>query len=801
MMSIGRVRSRGALKYYERGDVGEEQSATKWLGRGAEALQPRDGQPWFEVVPRVLAETQQSEFSGWDLTFSAPKSVAVLWAAASEEARRKIESAMWRSVEFAVRFLEDNCHLARSGHAGGQHQRAGMVVGAVMHTANRRGEPLLHVHALAANAAFRDSGLFTALHSRDLYRAKMACGALFRCELAHLLQSELGVELRATEGRTFEVAGISDEVVRRFSTRSADIQHAVSGRPWEKSAKARELAALTTREEKVELSRETLDARWAEEMKTLGRDAPTRLEALSAGEPKKQWKVPSLVQLVAACWQGRSHLVKHLGHFSRFDLVRAVASYVEATGLGAAAVLQGVEKSIEHGWLVSLGERGQPRWTTAAVLQEEEKLLRRAARLAGSPGACIEEGKTEAFLAQGSVCARLSEEQRQAIEKLAGGPALQLLCGVAGSGKTLLLKALAELWRDHGLQPVFCAPTHKAVREMEAATGIQGTTAAAILRGRGVELGPQSILVVDEAAMLGTPDALQLLKKVVVAGAKTILVGDPNQLQSIERGGAFSALWRRYGGAELTESRRQREGWLREVVQCAADGSIETALRLLQRRDRLLDVVDERDAITAAAAVWMRQRTEDLADTMVIATSRREVTDLNRAIQAARVEAGELDPMRSAAGVGERLIVGDRVVITKTARDKSYRNGELGTVVAVDGHGILMDRDYSVLASERDVVRVPFLQDGEVAVQLGYAVTAYKAQGSTAETVIAVAQADQAANATYVQLSRARSEAWMVLSHQPGDRLPDLVEAMSRKAVKTLAIETPIRSIEFEHEM
>jgi conjugative relaxase-like TrwC/TraI family protein len=790
MMSIGKVRSASALLYYDRGDAGEAPSVVQWIGRGAKALGLENGQSWREAQVVLEGEMGAREFRGWDMTFSVPKSVSVMWAAAGKEARAAIESAVWGAVRYSVRFLEENTHLARCGHAGVEWVKAGMVVGGVMHTANRRGEPHLHVHAIAANAAYLDSGSFGALHSRSIYQAKMVSGALFRCELARELQALLGVELRAGASDTFEVAGVSDDVIRRFSTRAADVQHAVSGKPWAESARGREIAALSTREKKLELSQEALDAKWAEEIQALGRAAPERLRELSGGKAMEpELRMPTLAQLATACWQGRGHLAQFLGNFSRFDIIRRVASTLETTGMGADAVLDGVKKAFEYGWFVNAGElRGQTRWTTAPVLEEEQKLLRRAARLEAEKGAQVPEADVAAFLARSP---GLSSEQELALQVLAAGTsALQLLRGVAGSGKTLLLRALSELWDERGFQAVLCAPTHKAVREMEAATGGTGATVASIVRGRGVELSPQSILVVDESSMLSTPDALQLLKKAAVTSAKVILLGDQNQLQPAERGGAFLALWERYGGAELKESHRQR-GWLQGVVGSIVQGGMDAALRMLQRQERLFEFVDEIQATRTAAGIWMRERTVDLADTLVVAGTRRQVEDLNDTIRRMRVDAGEIDPMKSVSDGKRRFAVGDRVVLTSTARDKSYFNGEFGTVerVAVDALFVRRDR-LGRSAGERDATRVPLVDEwGRAAVQLGYAVTTFRSQGATVEKLIALATIEQDRAATYVQLSRARSDAWLVLSHQRGEGMDDFARALARQSRKSFAVE------------
>lgn len=780
MMSIGRVRSIGQLHYYTRGDSGEVVEDVRWMGRGGEALGLADGTDLFDGVRRTFGEREAEAFSGWDMTFSPPKSVSILWAAATEASRRALEQAVWESVRYSIRFLEESCLLGRSGSGGSELEKAGLVVGAVMHTSNRSQEPFLHVHAIAANAAYRDSGRFTALFSRGLYQAKMACGAMFRCALAERLHA-MGIELRQGTSGTFEVAGISDDLNRRFSSRAAEIQWTVDGKPWQGSARAKEIAALASRKEKPAITKPQLEERWSRDLSGLGPSELRRIQELSL--PKQPLKL--MAWGYGTVRAALEKLVRHLGHFTRFDVLRVAGSYFETRGIGPDAVRKHVDSLLASRDVLSVGQvKGQERWTTSVVVREEEKLLRRAARLAGRATYPPPKEVVERYL-EGQT--GLSAEQQEAVRKLAQGGALQLLCGVAGSGKTRLLKALAGLWRQGDFTPLFFAPTHKAVLEMEAATGIRGQTVASLLYGRGAMLTPRTVMVVDETSMLGTTDALNVLKRAITAGAHLVLVGDYDQMQSVERGGAFYALWKRYSGAVLAEVHRQKPGWFREVVTDIIEDRMDVALRQMKRQGRLVEVEDTRDGVAALAGTWMRERTEVLGDCLAVASTRAEVADLNRAIWEARVEAGEIDPRWSVAKRGRRFTVGDRVVFDSTARDKSYVAGEFGTVrhVGFGYVGVVLDRPLKFLGVKvplPNIVNVrPFHDPDKPIIRLGYAVTTQKSQGATVEKVFILASANQDRHATYVQMSRARADAWMVISHHPGDRLPDLAKAVGRE--------------------
>jgi conjugative relaxase-like TrwC/TraI family protein len=787
MMSLAKIRGRTQLGYYERGDSGEHTPEVTWMGQGAEAMQVQPGQQLCSVVESLLANRGSEDLRAWDMTFSPPKSVSILWASATADARRAIEKAIWDAVQKSIRFLEDNCDLARSGHAGKHLEQAGLLVGSVMHTSNRNQEPFLHVHAVAANAAYRKrDGKFTSLFSRGLYQAKGACGAMFRSELAQRLMG-LGIELRMG-GYSFEVAGISDELIKRFSSRSAEIQRTVMGKPWQGSARAKELAALATRREKQAVTQRELEDRWTRDFASMGVRERVRLLELSE---KSTPRVAPPPVLVAVQWAIRD-LTQHLGHFTRFDMIRMTGRHLEAFGVTSDDVVKAVDQVLREGSLQPVSVvKGQQRWATQDVLAEEEKLLRRAERLRQRGGFQVPEPGLKDFLARSAaepLC--LNEEQRAALQRLAGDEALQLLRGVAGAGKTRLLKALGELWGMAGLMPLCLAPTHKAVLEMEAATGVPGQTVASLLWGRGGHLTNRSVVVVDEASMLGTKDALQLLKKVLAAGAKLVLVGDERQLQAVERGGAFLALWRRYGGPVLSASQRQKPDWYRNVVENVVDSRMLVALWQLERRGRLIEVEDDREGVLTMAATWLRNRTEDLRDSLAVAPTRAQVEELNQAIWMARVQAGELDPRKSIARDGRRFTVGDRVVFTSTDTDKTYFNGEFGTVynVGLGFVGVRLDRDISFAGIRLpNIVQVrPFADSKTPRIELGYAVTAHKAQGATVERVFALAGSEQDGHTTYVQLSRGRADAWVVVSHHPQEWMADLAESVGRENYKTI---------------
>ena len=144
-----------------------------------------------ELVKNAGAENRQS---AWDLTFSAPKSVSVLWSQADAETRREIQQAHGEAVGRALNYLDHNAGSTRRGEGGAEKESGKLVVATFEHGTSRAQDPQLHTHALVLNVCTREDGTTGTIESRELYQQKMTAGALYRTELASQLEKRLGVE-------------------------------------------------------------------------------------------------------------------------------------------------------------------------------------------------------------------------------------------------------------------------------------------------------------------------------------------------------------------------------------------------------------------------------------------------------------------------------------------------------------------------------------------------------------------------------------------------------------------------------
>ncbi len=738
-----------------------------WLGQGARALglEGTLNKDQFRNLFQGLGPDGQTELvrnagspnrrSGWDLTWSVPKSVSTAWSQASPEVRQQIEAAVNQAAGEGTRYLEGIGVVTRRGEDGVIRENASLVFAAFPHSTSRAQDPQLHVHTLLLNVCVRPNGSTGTIDPRELFRHQHTADAMFRVELAAQLEQRLG--LRAVrDGRAFEVFGVDRELMGTFSKRRREIESVLTERGLSGS-KAAEAVAFETRARKVARPREELFAEWQQ----VGRDHHWSTRELS-------WLLETpfrprdlTVERRVTSDTALDRLTLHESHFAIRDLTRAIAEEAQGRGLDAADVRKLRDALLRSRRLIPLGEyRREERFTTQEVLQAEKQLLATAAglRQAESPIA-NPPWITDLVLDQHPT---LSSEQRTAIESVtASRGGIQLVSGMAGTGKSFAFGVAREIWEIQGLSVAGACLSGKAASGLQEGSGIPSQTLHRLLgeiqRGERV-LDPRSVVLIDEAAMVGTRQLRDVAVACSTAGAKLVLAGDAGQLQSIEAGGGFAALSRSLGTADLTQILRQREAWARKAVKDFAFGRAEVALAAYDARGLLTVQAEPESAEGRLLADWCRTGRDDPRGRVILGGTQAEVARLNALAQQARLDAGRLvgEPVR----VGEeRFFLNDRVLFLRNNATLGVFNGEMGTLMNREGTALTIAMDHT-----RDV-KIDCAKYSHL--QLGYAMTTHRAQGITAEEVFVLTGTMQSRELTYVQASRARGTTRIYISGEP----------------------------------
>lgn len=438
--------------------------------------------------------------------------------------------------------------------------------------------------------------------------------------------------------------------------------------------------------------------------------------------------------------------------------------------------------------LVALGKDGrdQERFTSRDMIAVEGRLERSAGELAARDGHGVAAATRDAAIgaAEGRGLA-LSAEQRDALDHITGREGLASVVGYAGSGKSAMLGVAREAWEGQGYTVRGAALSGIAAENLESGSGIASRTIASLEHawGQGREqLGLRDVLVVDEAGMIGSRQMERVLSQARDAGAKVVMVGDPEQLQAIEAGAAFRSVTERHGAAEITEIRRQREDWQKEATRGLATGRTAEAIHAYDGRGMVHGADTREQARAELVDGWDRQRQAEPDRSRVILThTNAEVRELNEEARGrlrATCDLGE--DVRFTAERGARDFArGDRLMFLRNERSLGVKNGTLGTIeqVSPEGMKVRLDSGQRVVFDRKDYAHVDH----------GYAATFHKAQGVTVDRAHVLATPGMDRHSAYVGLSRHRDG---VQLHYGRDDFKDqrqLARTLSRDRGKDMA--------------
>ena len=438
--------------------------------------------------------------------------------------------------------------------------------------------------------------------------------------------------------------------------------------------------------------------------------------------------------------------------------------------------------------LVALGKDGrdQERFTSRDMIAVEARLERAGDELArreehGLPAAAIR----GAVATAGSEGLVLGEEQRAALEYITGPSDLANVIGYAGTGKSAMLGVARDGWERAGYTVRGAALSGIAAENLEGGSGISSRTIASLEHawGQGREqLGSRDVLVVDEAGMIGSRQMERVLAHARDAGAKVVMVGDPEQLQAIEAGAAFRSVTERHGAAEITEIRRQREDWQQGATRALATGRTGEAIHAYDGKGMVHAADTREQARGELVDGWDRARQAEPGKSRVILThTNAEVRELNEEARGRLRATGDLgDDVAFSADRGTRAFArGDRLMFLRNERSLGVKNGTLGTIEQVSAEGMKVRLDSGA--------RVAFDAKDYAHVDHGYAATFHKAQGVTVDSAHILATPGMDRHSAYVGLSRHRDD---VQLHYGRDDFADqrqLVRALSRDRGKDMA--------------
>lgn len=727
MLSVATVRSaKGAAGYFAADNyytAGSPEAAGEWFGKGAVAL-GLDGKVDQERFEALLTGrlpggaqvgTTDRHRAGVDLTFSLPKSWSLLALIGGD---RRIVDAYREAVKDTLRWTERNAAETRMEVKGREKIVAtgNLVTSLFEHDTSRAQDPQVHLHAVIANVTQGPDGKWRALHNDKLWSLNTLLNGIAMAGFRERVEA-LGYKVgEAGKHGNFEAAGIPRETLMAFSTRRQQIL-AKAVEIGAKSPQAMHAATLMTRPRKAaEPDRAVMQASWRESAVAAGLDLPGMIAAADRAATVRltPWdRLSSAVGIVADRGRGlmaalgerlglalkEPYLPRGVGQMSAPDLAaaHAVASALrhleqrEAaflrtdvlkaaldTGLpvGVAAVERRIVALEKTGVLVRGQERRGEMITTVGALVVEHRMLagveqgRGCGQVYVDPSVAGERLMEAAQLGSG---VELNPGQRTAGELLlASSDRIVAVQGVAGAGKTSVLRPVAAFVAQQGRPTLGLAVQNTLVQMLGRETGMEAMTVARFIGSHRKLLGDApdaaaladarrtlggALVVVDEASMLSNHDQLALVRLANLIGVgRMAFVGDAKQLGAVDAGKPFP-LMQAHGAptALMDENLRARTEAVRTAAFAAQAGAVKEAMTALAP----YTVEAPGHGGQEAASLWLALPPQERERTAIYAAGRRLRAEVNAAVQEGLAVRGEIGPGKLETRVLSRVNLTD----------------------------------------------------------------------------------------------------------------------------------------------
>ena len=719
-----------AASYYEADDYYAEGglAPSEWLGKGAQVLNlagtiDRDHFASLlegHVAGQSLGTMREGEWEhrpGWDVTFSAPKSVSIMAEVAGD---RRLIAAHEQAVKTALGLAEQHFTATRIREDGSVRREAtgNLVIASFRHGTSRALDPQLHTHNIILNMTRDEAGQWRSLEPRAFYQKQKQMGAIYRQELAAGVQ-RLGYAIKRGKDSTFEIAGIGDTTLEAFSQRSAAIEARLAERGKSRdqaSAAEKQIAALDTRLAKEAVPQAELIGAWREAADAAGWAEQARRGLVAQAEVRGNSAISDdhefTRELAAdrAVAQGAAMLGERQSVFSTTALHEAAGRFgMGRVGHGdIAAAIARAEKTGALEARESLDRRGVvfEGFTTATNIANETTMLRleEQARQQVEPilsPVAAARAVAEAERRSATQGHSWTEEQKAATAQILGSRNRIIgLQGAAGTAKTsTVLATIAREAEVRGIQVTGLAPTASAAQVLGEALDTRADTLARHLLAPGRPTLKERLWIVDEASLISTADAAKLLSLAESHRARVLLVGDSAQLGSVAAGAAFTQL--QGAGMEtarLTQILRQTNMHAKAAVEASLAGDAKKALAALDSGGGRIVEQNTREARFAQIAQdYAKLDAKERRKALVIEPSREGRDTLTKEIRHRLAENGGLhgpaitatrliskDMTRAGAKDPHSYAIGDMIRFAKDYGDKGVSKAQAYRVTGID---------------------------------------------------------------------------------------------------------------------
>ncbi|MFD4322257.1 MobF family relaxase [Streptomyces sp. NPDC058548] len=797
---------------------------------------------------------QRSAVAGFDLVFTAPKSVSVLWGLGDDDVRKAVERAHVQAMTETLEWLEQKATMTRTGVSGIAQEEVsgGLIATRFRHYDSRTGDPLLHDHVVVANKVQGRDGKWRSLDGQLLYMQGVAASELYNQRVVEEVCSELGLRTEAREvtpGKrpVMEIVGVGTDMIEVHSSRSKSIKERTvelvaeyrEQHGYEPSSKTltalMQQATLETRpDKKAAKPLSDLRAHWrSAAIQMFGAERVDGLLEAARRAADQARPAPEAVPHLDVDRAAREVLETvsdHRSVWGRRQVLAEARRWVLKTTTGAAPghdLADRITERVLREHTIDITppdlnpafkpltrddgssiyrRRESELYTSAAVLASEDRIVA-AARTRVIPAVSSDVyARVEAAYQEANPNRRLDAGQRALARTFATSEQLVAAgIGPAGAGKTTAMKVAADAVRASGGRVIGLGPSARAAAELS-----NGLDAPAFVlhdwlgaRERAKEgkalrpeyaLGAGDVIIVDEAGMAGSKRLAAVVAEAEHAGAVVRLIGDPFQLSAVESGGALRLLANVTEVVELEAVHRFRTPGEAAASLVLRSGEPDTAWTWYLDNRRV--VAGTRDQMIHQMFADWQSDIEAGRTALMMADDNTSVAELNQLAQAYRMGAGQLDTTHTVAvREGVEAHRGDLIVTRKNARTNVLRSGK-DFVKNGDQWQItkVMDNgDVEVRHTDhggRTVLPAEYVAQH---VELGYASTGHRGQGATVDTGSGLLTRRTARESAYVQTTRGRQENRLYVVLDEGMTMRDVLDTIAQNSQASVSATEAIR--------
>lgn len=749
-------------------------------------------------------KVDEAHTAGVDIQLAPPKDFSVLWALADPEMHALLDNAYNEAVAETLEMIRSRYVYTRLAKDGKEHVASSAMIGATFHhSESRSGDPQPHAHNFGLNLIKSPDGKWRALEAKYIMEHQKLAGAWLNSSLAAKLTKNLGFTVKPDPDAGFRIPSVPSELQEMWSSRSKQIlKYAKEKGLLDKngkftSADARNKAIFDTRPDKTMRDGNRFE-RWQAEAKQLNIDISKVFERTPEEDVQHTVDMsdrslksistmdyePTVLDEAPTTEETLNFVFEHESVLADKDAIRRVMEY--NYGHKTPAECEALFKQlVAEKTLIPLRSNDSDKihYTTKEIYQIERELVELTRRLDQIRPHEVQEELVEDFLSRTTA----TDEQKEAVRYATRGNSITAVEGSAGAGKTFTTKTICDIYIKAGYDIQGLALGWKQANvlkrdaQLEKSCAIEGYVRD--LENDKVMITNKTVLVLDEAGLVGSKHMYKLLNAVEKGGGKIILVGDEKQLNPVLAGPAMKLVIQETGSIRIDKIVRQEQEWQRQMVADLRDGHSHKAIVTMEQNGYLIESENSDETLQRVSRDFFDDMTKNKEDSRILmVVSNKELVQVSQMVRDLKKDAGLISgtDYTITCDIADTKVkldfaVGDTVRFTQKDKKIGINNKDEGTVIAITSNrhaGI----DITVQLLNDKIVKINtaiYINKKNKAVPMRYSdvATVYSAQGETTKRAFLVFHPAMDRKLAYVGCSRFKESMRMYYNKDTVDRM------------------------------